>query len=199
MVHISKIYTRRGDDGSTDLGDGSRRPKHDLRIAAFGTVDETSSAIGVALAHLESGNPRHRALGEVLRSVQNDLFDVGADLCVPGEGGERLRIRPLYTERLEGWIDEHNARLKPLNSFILPGGDPCAAWLHMARTVCRRAERAVCRLTEVAAEELNPEVVRYLNRCSDLLFVLARSANNDGEADVLWRPGEAQEDNEAGD
>ncbi len=188
MVHLSRIYTRTGDDGTTGLGDGSRRKKHDLRIDAYGTVDETSSAIGVALAQGLSGR-----LAQILRSVQNDLFDVGADLCVPGRAGERLRVRPVYTQRLEGWIDEHNERLEPLSSFVLPGGEPGAAWLHLSRTVCRRAERLVCELIEREPDQVNPEVLRYLNRLSDLLFVLARVMNDDGKLDVLWRPGAAQE------
>ena len=186
VVHLDKIYTRSGDQGSTGLGDGTRLPKHHLRIAAYGTVDEASSTLGVALTQ-----ELPPSLVPLLRSIQNDLFDVGADLCVPGEGGERLRIAAAYVERLERCIDEQNARLKPLGSFILPGGKPGAAWLHVARTVCRRAERLV---TELAAqpdetERVNPEVVRYLNRLSDLLFVLARVANDDGRLDVLWQPG----------
>jgi len=182
MVHLSRIYTRTGDDGSTGLGDGSRRKKHDLRIEAYGTVDETSSCLGVALTQ---GLPE--GLADLVRTLQNDLFDVGADLCVPGEAGERLRIQPTYTERLERAIDTHNAGLEPLNSFILPGGKPGAAWLHLARTVCRRAERLVSHLMEVDGEAVNPEVLRYLNRLSDLLFVLARVANSG--IDVLWKPG----------
>ncbi len=202
MVHLSKIYTKSGDDGSTGLGDGSRRPKHDLRVAAYGTVDETSAVIGVALAHIvhdaaektdsADAPETSSAIQVLLRRIQNDLFDVGADLCVPGEGGEKLRIQSVYTEKLEGWIDEYNARLTPLNTFVLPGGEPLAAYLHQARTVCRRAERCVCRLAEVETDELNPEVVRYLNRLSDLLFVLARVVNDDGRADVLWEPGVTQ-------
>jgi cob(I)alamin adenosyltransferase len=193
MVHLSRIYTKTGDDGSTGLGDGSRVAKHDLRIAAYGTVDETSSAIGVALAYeLPPG------IARILRAVQNDLFDVGADLSVPPssseQGGEKLRIQPLYTERLERWIDEHNAALAPLRSFVLPGGRPAAAWLHLARTVCRRAERLVSELLADERERArtSPEVLRYLNRLSDLLFVLARVANDGGKLDVLWQPGETQ-------
>jgi len=184
MVHLSRIYTRTGDDGTTGLGDGSRRKKHDLRIEAYGTVDETSSALGVARTH---ALPERMA--ELLRALQNDLFDVGADLCVPGEAGARLRIQPAYTARLEKTIDEYNARLAPLNSFVLPGGEAGAAWLHLARTVCRRAERLTTHLVEVDPGNVNPEVVRYLNRLSDLLFVLARVANRDGALDVLWKPG----------
>jgi cob(I)alamin adenosyltransferase len=188
MVHLDKIYTRAGDGGSTRLGDGTELPKHHLRIAAYGTVDETSSAIGVALTQGVSGD-----VTEVLRHVQNDLFDVGADLCVPGEAGEKLRIQPAYIERLEGWIDEQNERLEPLNSFVLPGGEPAAAYLHVARTICRRAERLVSELLECDEEQgrVNPETLRYLNRLSDLLFVLARVANDDGKQDVLWKPGES--------
>ncbi len=193
MVRLNRIYTRTGDDGTTGLGDGSRLPKHHLRIAAYGTVDELSSVLGLALA--QAGEPLPEPMKAELRLIQNDLFDVGADLCVPGAAGDRLRIRALYTERLEGWIDRYNEHLKPLNSFILPGGKPGAAWLHLGRTVCRRAERLV---TELAAdpaehEHVNPEVVRYLNRLSDLLFVLSRVANDQGALDVLWKPGLAQE------
>jgi cob(I)alamin adenosyltransferase len=184
MVHLSRIYTRTGDDGSTGLGDGSRRAKHDLRIAAYGTVDETNSLLGVVLAQ---GLPAR--LAERLRQVQNELFDVGSDLCVPGAAGERLRIVPAYTERLERWIDEENARLSPLRSFVLPGGTPAAAHLHLARTVARRAERLVSELLANEPAAVNPEVLKYLNRLSDYLFVLARVANDDGRADVLWRPG----------
>ncbi len=191
MVHLSRIYTRTGDDGTTGLGDGSRRRKHDLRIAAYGTADEASSAIGVALTHGISGR-----LAQILRAVQNDLFDVGADLCVPGRSAERLRVTPVYTERLERWIDEHNVRLAPLRSFVLPGGEPGAAWLHLARTVVRRAERLVSELVELEKDQVNPEVLRYLNRLSDLCFVLARVANDDGKLDVLWTPGAAQEPGE---
>ncbi len=189
MVHLSRITTKTGDDGTTALGDGSRVPKYELRVAAYGTVDEASSALGVALAHELPGD-----LPAILRRVQNDLFDVGADLCVPGEGGSKLRIQPLYVERLERWIDEHNTRLKPLSSFVLPGGKPGAAWLHLARTISRRAERLVAELLADERERArtNPEVLRYLNRLSDLLFVLARVANDGGRLDVLWQPGETQ-------
>lgn len=185
MVHLSRIYTRTGDDGTTGLGDGSRRAKHDLRVAAYGTVDEASSTIGVA--RVQPGLPLR--LDERLASIQNDLFDVGSDLCVPGPAGEKLRILPLYVERLERWIDEENARLAPLDSFILPGGSAAAAHLHLARTVTRRAERLVSELAAAEPGAVNTEVLRYLNRLSDLLFVLARVANDDGKKDVLWRPG----------
>ncbi len=187
MVRLNRIYTKTGDDGDTSLGDGSRLPKHHARIAAYGTVDELSSVIGLALAHGVD-----ERLHGWLRSIQNDLFDVGADLCVPGEAGDKLRLTPAYAERLERILDEVNERLAPLKSFVLPGGKPAAAWLHVARTVCRRAERHV---TELAAREdergrVNREVIVYLNRLSDLLFVLARAANDDGALDVLWQPGQ---------
>ena len=192
MVHLDRIYTRSGDDGTTGLGDGSRLPKHHLRIAAYGTLDELSSALGVALAHGVEGT----LLGK-LRRVQNDLFDAGADLSVPGEGdegGKKLRVQPVYTKRLEEWIDELNGELEPLSSFVLPGGTPAAAQLHVARTVCRRAERLVCELAarDEERERVNSDVVRYLNRLSDLLFVMARWSNERGKADVLWKPGDTQ-------
>jgi len=187
MVHLSRIYTRTGDDGTTGLGDGARRKKHDLRIAAYGTVDEANSALGVAL--VQALEPR---LAEKLRALQNELFDVGSDLCVPGPAGEKLRILPGYVERLERWIDEENARLQPLRSFVLPGGSGAAAHLHFARTVVRRAERLVSELLEKERGEVNPEVLKYLNRLSDLLFVLARVANDEGRGDVLWQPGATQ-------
>ncbi len=188
MVRLDRIYTRSGDDGSTSLGDGTRLPKHHLRVAAYGTVDELSAANGLALAH---------GIEEPMRAwiaaVQNDLLDVGADLCVPGAGGTKLRVVPGYTERLERQLDEVNERLQPLKSFVLPGGKPTAAWLHLARTVCRRAERLVSELAELERGHVNPEVLRYLNRLSDLLFVLARAANDDGRSDVLWQPGKNRE------
>lgn len=186
MVYLSKIYTRTGDDGSTGLGDGSRAPKHDLRIDAYGTVDETSSSLGIVLTHVLNDR-----LASMLRQVQNDLFDVGADLCVPGAGGDgKLRVTAAYVKRLEDWIDEANEKLTPLKSFILPGGEPGAAWLHLARTICRRAERLVQGLVAREPERVNPETLRYMNRLSDLLFVLARVVNDHGQADVLWTPGE---------
>ncbi|MEM7306393.1 MAG: cob(I)yrinic acid a,c-diamide adenosyltransferase [Planctomycetota bacterium] len=192
MVNLNRIYTKTGDDGSTGLGDGSRLPKHHLRIASYGTVDELSSVLGLVLAH-----GAEEPLAGYLRRVQNDLFDVGADLCVPGEAGDRLRIQPVYAERLEGWIDACNAELNPLKSFVLAGGTPIAAWLHLARTVCRRAERMVSELATLPEEagRVNPETLRYLNRLSDFLFVVARLANDKGRADVLWKPGETQTEN----
>lgn len=186
MVRLNRIYTKSGDDGTTSLGDGTRTQKHHLRIQTYGTVDETSSVIGLALVH-----GVEEPLAQRLRVIQNDLFDVGADLCVPGAAGEKLRLTPEYTARLEQWIDGVNEKLTPLNSFVLPGGRPAAAWLHLARTVCRRAERLVTELAALDAEHdrVNPEVLRYLNRLSDLLFVFARAANDGGALDVLWKPG----------
>ncbi|NOT30658.1 MAG: cob(I)yrinic acid a,c-diamide adenosyltransferase [Planctomycetes bacterium] len=193
MVHLSRIYTRTGDDGTTGLGDGSRRTKHDLRVAAYGTVDETNSALGIALVQALAP-----ALAAKLRAIQNELFDVGSDLCVPGPAGEKLRILPSYVERLERWIDEENSRLAPLRSFVLPGGTPAAAYLHLARTIARRAERLVSELIEREPGAVNPEVLKYLNRLSDLLFVFARVANDDGRGDVLWQPGATRNEGKTG-
>lgn len=185
MVHLSRIYTRTGDDGGTHLGDGSSLPKNHPRVASYGSVDELSSVLGMAL--VEGIAEPHASW---LRLVQNDLFDVGSDLCVPGEAGDRLRITAAYTLRIEGWIDAANEHLEPLNSFVLPGGNRAAAWLHLARTTCRRAERHIVELF-IHEEEgrVNHEVLKYVNRLSDLLFVLARAANDGGKADVLWQPG----------
>lgn len=187
MVRLDRIYTRGGDEGETSLGDGARVPKHHPRVAAYGTVDELSSVLGLLLA---SGlDEPHFA---DLQAIQNDLFDLGADLCVPGEGGSRLRITPEYVQRLEQLIDRENAKLEPLRSFILPGGTPQAAWFHLARCTCRRAERHVSELAALADEKgrVNADVLRYLNRLSDLLFVLARVHNRNGRQDVLWKPGQ---------
>ena len=184
MVRLTRIYTRGGDAGETSLGDGARVPKHALRVAAYGTVDEANAVIGIARLHADA------AADEMLGRIQNDLFDLGADLCTPA-GGRRgagaLRIVKAQTERLETEIDEMNAALAPLDSFILPGGSPVAAHLHLARTVVRRAERLVCELA--GAEEVNLEALKYLNRLSDHLFVLGRQVNDRGAGDVLWRPG----------
>jgi cob(I)alamin adenosyltransferase len=194
MVHLNKIYTRTGDGGETSLGDGSRLPKHHERIAAYGTADELSSVLGLAIAS-GVGEP----YGAWLQSIQNDLFDVGSDLCRPGGADDGQRMGAEYTAQLEVWIDEVNEGLAPLNSFILPGGSVAAAWMHLARTVCRRCERHVNALMADPAEEgrVNPEVLRYINRLSDLLFVLARVLNDGGTADILWVPaarkGAAQE------
>lgn len=186
MGRLDRNYTRGGDEGETSLGDGTRVQKHHLRVAAYGTVDELSSVLGLALAH-GVPEPLHGELVE----IQNDLFDVGADLCVPGDAGARLRITPAYTTRLEQLIDRENEKLAPLKSFILPGGTMASAWLHLARNVCRRAERLVTELREEPGEleRVNVEVVKYLNRLSDLLFVLGRVLNDQGRGDVLWVPG----------
>lgn len=186
MVKLNKIYTRTGDDGTTGLVNGERRAKHDLRIDAFGSVDEANSTIGVARAALADAE-----LDAILMRVQNDLFDLGADLATPetgkSPGFEPLRMVAAQTDRIEADIDRLNARLLPLTSFVLPGGSPAAAALHLARTVARRAERLACALAE--SEPVNSHVIRYLNRVSDLLFVAARIANADGRDDVLWVPG----------
>lgn len=184
MVKLTRIYTRGGDAGETSLGDGQRVSKSALRVAAFGTVDEANAAIGLARLH---------AAGEsdaMLARIQNDLFDLGADLCTP-EGGRRgdgaLRIVPEQVARLEAEIDRLNAALAPLESFVLPGGSPASAYLHFARTVVRRAERLMVALS--AEETVNPDAVRYVNRLSDHLFVLGRHLNDGGRGDVLWVPG----------
>ena len=187
MVRLDRIYTRAGDGGMTTLGDGERVSKDDARIWAYGTVDETGAAIGAAVA---SGLDADTAA--LLRRVQNDLFDVGADLAVPlesqrGRKRERLRIGERHVQALEAACDAANDRLAPLTSFVLSGGSPQAAGLHLARTVCRRAERHVVRLAD--REPVNPHAMAYLNRLSDLLFLLARLENDSGRADVLWEPG----------
>jgi cob(I)alamin adenosyltransferase len=190
MVYLSRIYTKTGDQGETALGDGARVAKDHPRVAAYGDVDELNAVLGLLLAHQPPG-PDAAAFAELLRGIQNDLFDVGADLCRPQAAdepaGQRLRVRPEQALRLEGVIDRLNERLEPLRSFVLPGGSVAAAWCHLARTVCRRAERAV--VTLARAEAVNPQVLVYLNRLSDLLFVLARVSNRDGREDVLWVPG----------
>jgi cob(I)alamin adenosyltransferase len=182
MVKLTRIYTRGGDAGETSLGDGERVSKADLRIEAIGTVDEANAAIGMARLHTDG------ATDAMLGRIQNDLFDLGADLCVP-EGGDksRLRIAASQVERLEREIDQLNAELAELNSFVLPGGVPAAAALHLARTVARRAERLIVALA--ARDGLNPQAVAYINRLSDHLFVLARHLNDRGARDVLWKPG----------
>ncbi len=187
MVVLNKIYTKTGDAGETALGDGSRVAKHAPRVTAYGTVDELNATLG--LARLHAGEE----LEAMLSTIQNDLFDLGADLCTPGmeRDPEReytpLRIVAAQVERLEREIDDMNARLEPLRSFILPGGSPLAAHLHLCRTVARRAERHVVDLATM--EDVNPDAVRYLNRLSDWLFVAGRIANDDGRSDVLWVPG----------
>ncbi|MBM3983025.1 MAG: cob(I)yrinic acid a,c-diamide adenosyltransferase [Planctomycetes bacterium] len=190
MVFLNRIYTKSGDAGETGLGDGSRVPKDSARVAAFGEVDEVNAVLGLVTANCPECPER-----ALLVTIQNDLFDVGGDLCVPISGNEgtekMLRIVPAQYERLERAIDRLNEGLQPLRSFILPGGTPAAAWLHLARTVCRRAERAVVALTHT--EKVNPHALIYLNRLSDFLFVLARVANDGGKGDVLWVPGASRE------
>ena len=186
MVVLNRIYTRTGDTGTTALAAGGRRPKHDLRIDAFGTVDETNACIGMVRLHTEGHD-----LDPMLGRIQNDLFDLGADLCVPAtedeKAGERLRVKTEQIERLEAEIDAMNENLEPLKSFVLSGGTAGAAQLHLARCVARRCEREVLELAGL--ELINPEVPRYLNRLSDHLFVAARHLNRDGDNEVLWKPG----------
>lgn len=183
MVILSRIYTKGGDSGRTSLGDGTRVAKHELRVEAYGTVDEANATVGLARLHTAG------EADAMLARIQNDLFDLGADLCTPVKegGGPALRIEETQVERLEREIDRLNAELTPLNSFVLPGGSPAAAQLHLARTVTRRAERLVAALA--AQEEINPAALRYLNRLSDHFFVLARWLNGKGADDVLWVPG----------
>jgi len=182
MVKLTRIYTRGGDGGDTSLGDGTRVAKHDPRVDAIGAVDEANAAIGIARLHLAGETDA------MLRRTQNDLFDLGADLCLPeGRREPALRVRAAQVARLEQEIDAINAKLAPLTSFVLPGGSQAAAHLHLARTLVRRAERAITALASIA--ELNPRAVEYINRLSDHLFVLARHANDDGAGDVLWKPG----------
>jgi len=184
LVKLDKIYTGGGDGGETSLAGGKRVQKHDPRVAAYGTVDEANAVIGIAQLHNQC-----EGINEVLARIQNDLFDLGADLARPTLAGEEaLRITAGQVERLENEIDQFNAPLAPLPSFVLPGGTPASAYLHLARTVVRRAERLTVSLTE--NEIVNPFTISYLNRLSDLLFVLARVANDGGAKDVLWTPGE---------
>jgi cob(I)alamin adenosyltransferase len=183
MVQLTRIYTKGGDKGSTSLGSGKRVKKHDLRVAAYGTVDEANAAIGVARLHTTGD------MDAILHRIQNDLFDLGADLCQPEDPKDYppLRVVESQVERLEQEIDRLNAELQPLKSFVLSGGTPAAAHLHLARTIARRAERDITALMD--HEEVNPAALRYINRLSDLLFVMARYANDKGQADVLWVPG----------
>ena len=184
-MKLDKIYTRTGDEGKTSLGDGSRLPKFHLRIAAIGSVDEANSVVGVARLHINDP-----AILTALNHIQNDLFDIGADLCLPkreGAASAPLRITDEQVTWLENTIDFFNADLAPLDSFVLPGGSAASAYLHLARTVTRRAERDVARLA--SEEPLNPSLIRYVNRLSDLLFVLARYLNDKGKEDVRWKPG----------
>jgi len=191
MVVLNRIYTRSGDDGTTALGTGERRKKYDLRIEAYGTLDEVNAVIGIVRLHMVD-DP---VLDAVLSRIQNDLFDVEADLCMPSEGGKgpggaRLAVTDAQVTWLEGEIDRFNAELAPLKSFILPGGSSGAAYLHLARTVCRRAERIIVALADKPAESVTAAALKYVNRLSDFLFVAARRMNDKGAADVLWVPGQ---------
>ena len=190
MVKLNKIYTRTGDDGTTGLAGGERRKKYDLRIAAYGTIDEVNAAIGVARLHTAGD----AGLDADLSRIQNDLFDLGADLATPGKGqgpgGARLTVTAKQVTWLEAEIDRFNAELSPLKSFVLPGGSAAAAYLHLARTLARRAERLIAELKDRPDESVSSDVLKYVNRLSDFLFVASRYANDKGVQDVLWRPGE---------
>jgi len=181
MVKLTRIYTRGGDKGLTSLGSGKRVPKHDARVDAYGQVDEANAAIGLARLHTKG------PADAMLARIQNDLFDLGADLCRPEAKAGDLRIVETQVIRLEREIDKMNAALQPLQSFVLPGGIPAAAYLHLARTITRRAERAMTSLAE--ASPVNPEAIKYINRLSDHLFVLSRYLNGKGKRDILWQPG----------
>ena len=187
MVILNKIYTKTGDDGTTALGTGERRVKHDLRVAAYGAVDEANACIGMARVHIAD------KVDAMLARIQNDLFDLGADLATPDSGEkanrEPLRIAGSQVARLESDIDTLNNRLEPLRSFVLPGGSPASAALHLSRTVARRAERLIVELAGKDEETVNGEAIKYINRLSDFLFVSARRLNDNGAADVLWIPG----------
>jgi cob(I)alamin adenosyltransferase len=190
MVKLNKIYTRTGDDGTTGLGSGERRKKYDLRVAAYGTLDEANAAIGLARLHTANDV----TLDAALSRIQNDLFDVGADLTISGKGkgpgGARLTVTQAQVAWLEDEIDRLNAELEPLKSFVLPGGSPAAAYLHLARTICRRAERLIAELKDKPGESVGDAVLQYVNRLSDLLFVASRYTNGKGARDVLWQPGQ---------
>ena len=192
MVVLNRIYTRTGDDGTTALGSGERRKKYDLRIAAYGTVDELNACLGIARLHTAG----EQVVDAMLARIQNDLFDLGADLCTPvsskgkGPGGARLAVSDAQVTRLEHEIDALNAELAPLRSFVLPGGTPAAAHLHLARTVCRRAERLIVELADKPEEEVSAAAIKYVNRLSDFLFVASRFLNRRGADDVLWVPGQ---------
>ncbi len=195
MVKLNRIYTRTGDDGSTALGDGTRLSKAHLRIEAYGTVDETNAALGLVRLHTTA--PELASLDAMLARIQNELFDLGADLCVPDRGQtldyEPLRILPEQAARLEREIDELNASLAPLKSFVLPGGHAAAAALHLARTICRRAERLMVHLAETAGETVSPAALAYVNRLSDFLFVASRHVNHvTASGDTLWVPGKTR-------
>jgi cob(I)alamin adenosyltransferase len=190
MVVLNRIYTRTGDEGSTALGSGERRPKFDLRVAAYGTVDETNAAIGLARLTARSESP---VIDDMLLAIQNDLFDLGADLCTPDTGKdlgyEPLRIVESQVDRLEEEIDQLNADLEPLKSFVLPSGTPTAAALHLARTISRRAERLMVELAANEQEKVGEPALKYINRLSDFLFVASRAVNHIAGGDVLWTPG----------
>jgi len=190
MVVLNRIYTRTGDDGTTALGTGERRKKYDLRIAAYGTLDEANAAIGIARLHTAGD----AGLDAALAHIQNDLFDVGADLTTPGKGkgpdGARLTVTGNQVAWLENEIDRLNAELAPLRSFVLPGGSAAAAYLHLARTICRRGERLIAELRDKPGESVGDDVLKYVNRLSDFLFVAGRYANDKGARDVLWMPGQ---------
>jgi cob(I)alamin adenosyltransferase len=196
MVVLNRIYTRTGDDGTTALGSGERRKKHDLRIGAYGTIDELNACLGLARLHTAS----EPAIDAMLARIQNDLFDLGADLCSPeqgdnkdkgrGPGGARLAVSDAQVTRLEHEIDTLNAELSPLRSFVLPGGTPAAAHLHLARTVCRRGERLMVELAERPHEQVSAAALKYVNRLSDFLFVASRFLNHKGAGDILWVPGQ---------
>ncbi len=188
---MNRIYTRTGDDGTTALGSGERRPKFDMRVSSYGTVDEANACIGLARVHTVTSHPDIDAM---LGRIQNDMFDLGADLAAPDTGKplpyEPLRIVASQVARVEADIDVLNKRLQPLRTFVLPGGAPAAAALHLARTVARRAERMMVELSRIEGEAVGADAIRYINRVSDFLFVAARAVNDDGQADVLWVPGQ---------
>jgi cob(I)alamin adenosyltransferase len=191
MVVLNRIYTRTGDDGTTSLGSGERRKKYDLRVEAYGTLDEVNAAIGIVRLHTGAD----AQLDAMLARIQNDVFDVEADLCIldgkgKGPGGAKLNVTDRQVQWIEQQIDALNANLPPLRSFILPGGTPAAAYLHLARTMCRRAERLMVALRDQPGEEVTAEAIQYVNRLSDFLFVAGRHANDRGEQDVLWQPGQ---------
>ena len=193
-IRLSRIYTRTGDDGTTGLASGIRVSKDSVRVCAYGDVDEANCAIGLSI--VEADRASQTDIAAILRSIQHDMFDLGADLATPITSDENpttvLRIVMTQTIRLEGVIDQYNARLEPLTSFVLPGGSPLAAALHLARTITRRAERTAISLWLAERQTVNPESIKYLNRLSDLLFVLSRNANSDGTLDVLWKPGNSR-------
>src|SRR5271163_2501916 len=200
MVKLNKIYTRTGDDGTTGLAGGERRKKYDLRITAYGTIDEVNAAIGIARLHtagdagLDAAGLGADGLDADLARIQNDLFDLGADLATPGKGqgpgGARLSVTAKQVTWLEAEIDWFNAELSPLKSFVLPGGSAAAAYLHLARTLARRAERLIAELKDRPGESVTSDVLKYVNRLSDFFFVASRYANDKGAQDVLWKPGE---------